>query len=76
MLPRVPTCIAYVPLNVVRNHARGFRCEPAAFTNGSAVPRRDYAKFFGNQGMKLLEAIDWKDMDVDERRAASVNRND
>ena len=62
--PSAPTCVAYMPLKIVRPHQRGFRCEPASFHKGSAVPRRDYAKFFNDRGLALLEMLDWKDSQV------------
>jgi hypothetical protein len=63
-----PACIAYMPLKIARPHQKGFRCEPASFHNGSAVPRRDYAKFFDDPGLALLEALDWKDSEVSAAR--------
>ena len=57
--PEVPTCVAYLPSALVRKHSRGFRCEPASFTGGIALPRRDYARFFGEAGLQLVERPDW-----------------
>jgi hypothetical protein len=57
--PDIPTSIAYLPFSLVRRHSRGFKCEPATFRGGSAVPRRDYAKFFGEAGLGLVEQPDW-----------------
>ncbi|HEY0264207.1 MAG TPA: hypothetical protein VGC07_06770 [Granulicella sp.] len=51
--------VAFMPLTRVREHQRGFRCEPAKFVNGKAFPRRDYAKFFDRQGLKHLEQQTW-----------------
>ena len=51
-----PTCIAYMPWGQVKRHARGFRCEPAGFRNGMPAPRRDYAGFFDDHGLELLES--------------------
>ena len=56
----VPDCVAYMPSALVRQHQRGFRCQPASFRAGCAVPRRDYAKFFDQQGLDLLENLNWK----------------
>jgi hypothetical protein len=57
----IPSCIAYMPLSLVRPHSRGFRCEPASFRGGAIAPRRDYAKFFDQGGLQLLEREDWRD---------------
>lgn len=57
-----PTCVAYMPVSLVRRHSRGFRCEPACFRAGSATPRRDYSRFFDDAGLKLLESPGWKDI--------------
>ena len=55
----VPTHVAYMPLSLVRKHSRGFRCEPAGFRGGMITPRRDYAKFFGKEGLEALERPEW-----------------
>jgi hypothetical protein len=57
----VPSFVAYMPWSLVRQHQRGFRCQPASFRDGEAAPRRDYAKFFDSQGLSLLEKLSWKD---------------
>jgi hypothetical protein len=62
--PEMPTCVAYMPLSVIRKHSRGFRCQPATYKNGHPRPRRDYSKFFDANGTALLEWIEWKDMMV------------
>jgi hypothetical protein len=63
----VPGCVAYMPLSLVRKHPRGFRCQPALFRNGGAVARRDYAKFFDDAGLALLEQLIWKDSAIQNR---------
>jgi hypothetical protein len=57
--PEIPTCIAYLPFGLVRKHSRGFRCQPATFSNGVATPRRDYARFFNEPGLQLVQREDW-----------------
>ncbi len=57
----VPSRVAYMPSALVRNHQRGYRCEPASFRNGQAVPRRDYKKFFDADGLRSLEDLNWKE---------------
>lgn len=63
----VPTCVAYMPLALVRKHQRGFRCEPASFGEGCAAPRRDYTKFFNESGLKLLDNLNWKHSAIKDR---------
>src|SRR5438477_4596073 len=36
-----PVHIAYMPVKMIREHTRGYRCLPALFRNGQAQPRRD-----------------------------------
>lgn len=55
-----PVCIAYLPPSLVKKHSRGYRCEPSSFKNGEPKPRRDYAMFFDDKGVELLESKDWK----------------
>jgi hypothetical protein len=56
----IPLFIAYLPFSIVRPHAaKGFRCEPAKFAAGVAVPRRDHRLFFDAEGLRLLERDDW-----------------
>ena len=57
--PEVPNCVAYMPRSMVRNHSRGFKCEPALFRGGSAIPRREYKKFFDEDGLHLIEQPEW-----------------
>lgn len=57
----VPGCVSYMPLSLIRKHPRGFRCQPALFRDGCAVPRRDYARFFDDDGLALLEVLTWRD---------------
>jgi len=60
----VPTCVAYLPFGIVRRNRRGFRCEPAAFHGGRPIPRRDYAKFFDDSGLRLVEQPNWPTLRV------------
>jgi hypothetical protein len=57
--PQNPTCIAYLPFSLVRKHSRGYKCQPATFRAGEPAPRRDYARFFDDSGLKLVERQDW-----------------
>jgi hypothetical protein len=63
----IPSCVAYMPLALIRKHQRGFRCEPASFRGGCAVPRRDYMKFFDDGGLALLENLNWKASAIKDR---------
>jgi hypothetical protein len=62
----VPTCIAYLPRSVIRTHSRGFHCEPASYLAESTSPRAHYAKFFGAEGLALLERPAWASTDPGE----------
>jgi hypothetical protein len=62
----VPTCVAYLPYSEISTQrSRGFACQPAKFCDGVAVPRRDYARFFDEAGLKLVEQLDWGKLTVD-----------
>src|ERR1700740_3155825 len=37
-----PVHVAYLPLNMIKKHQRGFRCLPAVLRNGKPHPKRDY----------------------------------
>lgn len=63
----VPSCVAYLPFALVRKHSRGYRCQPATFGGGRAEPRRDYRKFFDENGLTLLEKLEWKNSAVKDR---------
>jgi hypothetical protein len=60
-IPDVPLCIAYMPFSQIKSHIRGYRCEPSSFKLGKPVPRPGYSKFFGPEGLRLLEDLTWKD---------------
>jgi hypothetical protein len=55
----VPSCVAYLPLSLIRRHSKGYRCQPAAFKAGVPVPRRDHRRFFDDKGLALVERNDW-----------------
>lgn len=63
----VPSCVAYLPFALIREHSRGYRCQPASFSRGRAEPRRDYKKFFDGSGLALLERLEWKNSTVTDR---------
>ena len=47
-----PEQIAYMPRSQARSRKRGgFRCVPARFVAGHAVPRESFEKFFGAPGL-------------------------
>ncbi len=60
----VPISIAYLPFGIIRGHSRGSKCEPAYLRGGIAHPRRDYQKFFGDEGLKLVERDDWSSLGI------------
>jgi hypothetical protein len=57
-----PAFIAYMPRSQLRKHARGYRCQPAEFKGGAPKRRRDYAKFFDDGGIQLLESQGWRNL--------------
>ncbi len=59
--PEIPICIGYMPFSQIKLHIRGYRCEPASFKSGKPIPRPGYSKFFGADGLSLLEDPRWKD---------------
>lgn len=64
LAPSVPSCVAYMPRSLIRKHSRGFKSQPATFRDGVPNPRRDYAKFFDDRGLVILEGTRWKDSAV------------
>lgn len=55
-----PIFVAYMPYSQIKEHSRGFRCEPASFKNGIPIMRPYYVKFFDDSGVQLLEKTSWK----------------
>ena len=51
--------VAYMPRTRIRSGARGFRCEPAQFRGGVPIPRREYRRYFDQEGLRRLEESDW-----------------
>jgi hypothetical protein len=60
----MPSCTAYMPRSLIKPNSRGFRCKPASFKFGKPSPRPGYQKFFGADGLKLLEDPNWRDSTV------------
>ena len=54
-----PVCVAYMPISTIKSHSRGYRCSPASFRNGQPEPRRDYRKYFDDEGLKAVESELW-----------------
>lgn len=50
-----PLFTAFMPVSEIKISPRGYRCQPASFKGGEAVPRRDFAKFFDSGGIDLIE---------------------
>lgn len=51
--------VAYMPFSRIKPHSKGYRCEPAGFKDGGPVRRRDFQKFFDEEGLQLLEKKEW-----------------
>jgi hypothetical protein len=55
-----PEQIAYMPINEFKKPIRGgYRCVPARFEAGHAIPRREFAQYFGHQGLVATESPMW-----------------
>jgi hypothetical protein len=59
-----PCHIAYMPTSMIREHSRGYRCQPALFKNGKAHLRRDYQMFFDEQGIENLDLAGFREMKI------------
>jgi hypothetical protein len=55
----IPAYVAYLPRVLIKNHSRGYHCEPALFRSGHPKPRREYSIFFDSPGIQLLESENW-----------------
>ena len=67
-----PTCVAYMPRTQVRTQqGRGWRCEPAKFSSGIAVPRRDFQCYFDRTGVTFLDQIGWEVSGVSAEQLAA-----
>ena len=56
-----PDLIAFMPRGRIQSQQRGgYRCVPCVFQDGRAAPRRDYQRYFGQDGLTLMEKDDWK----------------
>ena len=61
----LPKNIAYMPFNTIKKHTKGYRCEPCRY-DSKPIPRKEYIKFFDEEGIKNIENRKWKMMKVKE----------
>jgi len=55
-----PEQIAYMPISAFKKPSRGgYRCVPARFEAGHAIPRREFLQYFGDQGLSAIELFTW-----------------
>jgi hypothetical protein len=55
-----PACIAYMPRSEIRKQTgSGFRCAPAKFSAGRAVPRKSFDKYFDRKGLVAMASEGW-----------------
>ena len=55
-----PEQIAYLPFSQLRPRERGgYRCVPAKFISGHAVPRESFDGFFGEVGLANIDKSTW-----------------
>lgn len=50
-----PLFTAFMPLDEIKVISRGYRCQPALFRDGIALPRRDFTRFCNIEGIELIE---------------------
>jgi hypothetical protein len=68
-----PTCVAYLPFALIKKHSRGFRCQPARFHVDRIEPRRDFRRFFDEEGLRLVDRRDWSKMTNGDSRDMVAN---
>ncbi|UZW57636.1 hypothetical protein NUH86_18855 [Sphingobium sp. JS3065] len=51
-----PMLIAWMPRGEIKQHSKGWRCEPARFVGGVPEARPGFAHFFGAAGLSAFEA--------------------
>jgi hypothetical protein len=55
-----PEQIAYMPYTELKKPiGGGYRCVPARFEAGHSIPRREFACYFGGQGLHAVESSAW-----------------
>ena len=55
-----PMCIAFIPKNKIQRKQSGaFVCAPAKFADGECSSRPTFQHFFGDVGLKSVEASNW-----------------
>ena len=60
-----PVYVAFLPFaQLVRQPAGTFRCEPACIRRGRVSPRREFARYFGSPGIRLMQLPEWPLMRV------------
>ena len=56
-----PDFIAFVPrARISAQVGKGYQCQPAKFSGGKAVPRKSFEKYFGIDGIRLMERLEWE----------------
>jgi hypothetical protein len=60
-----PKCVAYMPCIQIRpKKSGGFTCFPTQFKDDQIIPRRDFQKFFDENGIRLMESKNWKNEQI------------
>ncbi len=55
-----PEQIAYMPISEFKKPSRGgYRCVPARFEKGHAIPRKEFAQYLGDKGLAAIEVVAW-----------------
>ncbi|OQC17773.1 MAG: hypothetical protein BWX72_00355 [Firmicutes bacterium ADurb.Bin080] len=61
----IPEFVFYMPISMIKECSRGYKCQPASFRKGRPVPREYFKKFMDNEGLKLAEREDWRVITID-----------
>jgi hypothetical protein len=57
--PQKPSCVAFLPNYKIKPHAKGVHCEPARFCEGMPIPRKEFLRFFNEEGLSKLDSLKW-----------------
>ncbi|QWC57545.1 hypothetical protein F7D01_11055 [Erythrobacter sp. 3-20A1M] len=59
---RSPNHIAWMPLQQIRPHIRGFRCQPAKYDGNNPVPRQNFEHYFDDAGLMNVAANNFSEL--------------
>ena len=47
--------VAFMKYSEIKKTSNGFKCQPASFKNGEPKMKKEYSKYFDEQGLELIE---------------------